>query len=346
MSEEGKAGGSGRALGLLTVVLTLAGWTSIPLFLRWFTKDIDAWTANGWRYGISALIWLPPLLLGWYRKNLPAGLWRAALVPCLWNIPAQALFALAPYYIEPGLMTFSLRFQIVFLAVGAAMLFPAERRVIRSPGFIAGILLVLGGTMATILLEPEGLGKGSLLGVTIAIGAGLLYACYALAVRKYMMGINPLTAFAAVNQITGVGLIALMLVFGHDVKSEAWDGGISALSLGSSKFGLLALSAVIGIGLGHTFYFLSIKRLGLAVSTAVVQLQPVTVSIASFFIFGERLTNLQWGTGMLAICGAGVVLWAQQRLEKSVVIVEAKVGRAPTEKGPGERPSPVGAAEK
>lgn len=316
MSTDAKAP-PGLGLGLVTVISTLLGWSSIPLFLRYFTNDIDAWTANGWRYGLSALLWLPPLLIGWRRATLPAGLWKAALIPSLWNVPAQVMFGLAPYYVEPGLMTFALRFHIVFLALGAILMFPAERRVIRSPGFLIGIGLVLAGTLGTISLKEGGLGDGSATGVAICIAAGGLYACYALAVRKYMMGINPLTAFAAVNQLTGLGLVGVMLVMARSRATGQWDGGASVLGLSAGMIGLLALSAAIGIGLGHTFYFLSIKRLGLAVSSAVVQLQPVVTSIASYFIFDEVLSALQWSTGGVALLGAGIVLWTQHRATRA-----------------------------
>jgi drug/metabolite transporter (DMT)-like permease len=76
------------------------------------------------------------------------------------------------------------------------------------------------------------------------------------------------------------------------------------------------LSAVIGIGLGHTFYFFSIARLGLVISAGVVQLQPITVSIASYFLFGEKLTGWQWTTGLIAVSGAVGMLVMQQRLSR------------------------------
>ncbi len=47
------------ATGAMTVTLTLIGWSSVPLFLRYFADSIDAWTSNGWRYGVSALLWAP-----------------------------------------------------------------------------------------------------------------------------------------------------------------------------------------------------------------------------------------------------------------------------------------------
>ncbi|NUQ67225.1 MAG: DMT family transporter [Phycisphaerales bacterium] len=309
--------------GIAMITLTLAGWTSIPLFLRHFASSIDAWTANGWRYGISALIWLPVLFIASRSGTTPKGLWKAALVPSLFNIAAQICFALAPYLVEPGLMTFSMRLQIVFLTGGAALFFAAERKVIRSPGFIVGMSLVILGTIGTLWLRPGGLGGGTALGVTLSIAAGLLYAGYALAVRHYMYGMRPIVAFAAVSQYTAGAILALMFLLGT-------RGGMTALDLSGLQFFLLFLSAVIGIGLGHTLYFASIARLGLAVSAGVVQLQPITVSIVSFFIFGERLTLGQWSCGVAAIVGAGVMLYAQHRA--------AKRSRSRTPTAPEETP--------
>ena len=76
------------ALGVLTVVLTLTGWSSIPLFLRYFADSIDLWTSNGWRYGFSALVWAPVLIIAALRIGLPKGLWRKSS----WNqLTANAL---------------------------------------------------------------------------------------------------------------------------------------------------------------------------------------------------------------------------------------------------------------
>src|SRR4051812_2711017 len=82
---------TGRTLGIVLILLTLLGWSSIPLFLRHFTQPphrIDAWTANGWRYAFSALLWAPVLITAALRRTTPRGLWRAALVPGLFNAVA------------------------------------------------------------------------------------------------------------------------------------------------------------------------------------------------------------------------------------------------------------------
>ncbi len=300
--------------GAVMILLTLAGWTSIPIFLRWFKDDIDGWTANGWRYGFSAFMWLPVLLWGAYRGSLPKGLWRAALVPSFFNILAQICFGLAPYFISPGLMTFSLRFQIIFLTLGTVRLFPSERRVVKSAGYIVGVTMVLAGTLSVLMLKDGGLfeargGDRPVIGVSLAVGAGFLYAAYALAVRKYMTGIPAFTAFSAVSQYTGVALLTCMFIWGE-------RAGMVLLDLGGTKIFFVLLSAIIGIGIGHTLYYACINRLGLAVSSGVVQLQPITVSIVSFFVFGERLSPAQWAVGILAIAGAGLILYTQHRLSR------------------------------
>ena len=89
-----------------------------------------------------------------------------------------------------------------------------------------------------------------------------------------------------------------------------------ALDLAGGQFLLLLLSAVIGIALGHVFYYISIARLGVAVSSGVIQLQPFLVAMASFAVFGERLGPLQWAFGVVAVGGAGAILVSQHRLTR------------------------------
>ncbi|GIW74101.1 MAG: hypothetical protein KatS3mg103_0623 [Phycisphaerales bacterium] len=320
---------SSQLLGGVLVVLTLLGWSSIPLFLRHFAEAIDGWTSNGWRYGFAALLWLPVLVVMGTAGRLPGGLFRLALVPAAFNVVGQVCFTWAHYLLDPGMLTFALRAHIVFVTVGAALLFASERKVITRPLFLLGMVLVVVGTSATILLAPpEGGSTASqasgvladrpelarTLGVGLSIAAGALFACYALAVRRFMVGVNSIVAFAAISQYTALAMIALMLAFGTagglTALPEGWahDGRLTTMG-----FGLLLASSVIGIALGHVAYYMSINRLGVAVASGVIQLQPFVVSVASLVLFGERLTTGQWIAGAVAVCGAGAMLWSQHR---------------------------------
>ncbi len=295
--------------GFVTIALTLAGWTAAPLLIREFTTDVDSWTSNGWRYGFAALLWLPLVIWHTVRRTMPLGLWKAALVPGLINAAAQVAFTQAHYLVKPGLLTFGLRVQIVCVALGAALMFPAERLVIRRPLFLVGLAMVLGGTLSTAALQPGITEDASATGVALSMLAGAGYAGYALSVRKFMHGVNPMTAFAVISQITAVCMVALMLPFGE-------NQGLTALDMTPPRFALFLLSAVIGIAAGHVLYYFSIARLGVAVSTGVVQCQPFTVAAASYFIFNEVLRPIQWLTGSFAVAGAILMLLVQHATMK------------------------------
>jgi drug/metabolite transporter (DMT)-like permease len=350
----------GTLMGVTTVVLTLIGWASVPLFLRHFADSIDLWTSNGWRYGFSALVWLP-VIVGWSALRPRAGkgmrrIWIAAIVPSIVNAAGQVCFTAAHYYIEPGLLTFGLRTQLVFVAIGAWMLFPAERAIIRRSGYLIGACLLIIGMTGVILLEEpdeevpsaefrvpssqkevssgefEVLSRSDdtsshhselrtgnselrtrsskLLGVSLALLSGMLFAAYGLAVRKYMHGVNSVLAFATICQYTAAAMVILMFMFGDN-----W--GSDPLSFSGMEMVKLLGSALIGIAIGHVFYYFSIARLGVAVTAGVLQLQPFLVAIGSFALFNEILSGPQWVGGIIAVGGAMLMLSVQWRASKT-----------------------------
>jgi drug/metabolite transporter (DMT)-like permease len=251
-------------------------------------------------------------------------LWKAAMVPSLVNSAGQVCFTWAHYKIDPGLLTFGLRSQILFAALGAFLLFPAERRIIRTRGYLIGMVVVLTGTAGAVLLGDDPVDFRHAAGVTLAITSGLLFAMYGLAVRKYMRGFNSVLAFAAISQYTAIAMVALMLMLGD-------RGGLTALDLTTEQFFWLLVSAVIGIALGHVFYYMSIARLGVAVSAGVLQLQPFGVAVGSYMLFSEVLTVGQWVSGCVAVCGAilmlGVQRWiTKKRVDTGLAMAEGKAG--------------------
>lgn len=325
-------------MGVITVALTLIGWASVPLFLRHFAESIDFWTSNGWRYGFSALVWLP-VLIGWAtlsERGLPGKLFQAAIVPSIVNAAGQVCFTAAHYYIEPGLLTFGLRTQLVFVAVGAWMLFPAERAIIRRPGYLFGAGLLIVGMTGVILLDPsraEHIGGGlragahaKTIGVSLALCSGMLFAAYGLSVRKYMHGVNSVLAFATICQYTAAAMVILMFMFGRN-----W--GTDPLNFTGTEMLKLLGSALIGIAIGHVFYYFSIARLGVAITAGVLQLQPFLVAIGSYALFREVLSGAQWFGGMIAVSGAMLMLSVQWRaskvkpeIERPLVIAEGESG--------------------
>lgn len=320
---------------MVTIVMTLLGWSAVPLIITHFAQTLDVWTSNGWRYGLSALLWAPVLILGWRRGTLPAGLWRAAIWPAAFNTLGQIAFAWSFYKTDPTTATFGLRMQIVFVSIGAYLLFPSERALLRRPLTWLAIALVLGGVTGTIVLSPGARSveqvASNTFGVLLAVVSGLLFAGYALAVRRCMHGVPSVTAFAAISQYTAAAIVGLMLIVGHDSATGHWDGGLSAWRLPTDQFLLLLFSAIIGIALGHVFYYIAIARLGVAVSSGVVQLQPVLVAIGAYFVLNKQVTAGQMGAGTVAVCGAVLLLGVQWSLGRRnrAAAAEAKLDPPP-----------------
>ncbi len=308
---------SGFTAGFVTITLTLLGWSCVPLFLRYFADEIDAWTSNGWRYGAAALIWLPVAILATRSGRAPRSIWKSALIPSAFNATAQVCFTWAHYLIDPGLLTFGLRVQIICVAIGAYLLFPGERRVIKSFAYLAGFALVIAGVLGTALLGDTKFTGDHALGFALASAAGALFAGYALGVKRCLTGTNPVIAFSVISQYTGVSMIALMLALGASAGADA----ITALTV--AQFWLLILSAIIGIALGHVFYYIAIENLGVAISSGVIQLQPFIVAVGSYYFFDEVLTTPQWISGAVAVAGALLMLTAQRRLNQQRPIPEA-----------------------
>ncbi len=292
------------------LLATLGCWCAVPIMVRHLAGYVDHWTNNGWRYGAAALVWLPGVVFAAGRGRLPRSIWRAALVPAAANTAAQVAFTSAHSHIDPGLLTFGLRMQLLAVAVGAYLLFPNERAMIRSPRYLAGLALLVTGIGGVLLQGGFPLAGSSGLGVALAVGAGFGYGAYALAVRRFMHPYPPVLAFGVISLYTASALVAMMLAFGR-------DGGADVLHLGGRELACMAVSSMLGIAIGHVLYYASIDRLGVAATTGVLQLQPFVVGGISAVVFGEAMTRLQWGSGAVAVLGAGLVLSAQKRAELS-----------------------------
>ncbi len=313
--------------GVTVLLATLACWCSVPLFLRHLSGYVDHWSNNGWRYGASALFWLPAVAWALARGTLPRGIWRAALVPAAANAAAQVCFTAAHGYVSPGVLTFAMRLQLVAVAAGAYLLFPAERPTIRSPRYLSGIGLLLAG-IGGVLLAGDDLFRGATAnGVLLAIGAGFGYGAYALAVRRFMARFHPVQAFGVIALYTAAALVACMVAFGKDC-------GACVLDLAPRELWYMGISAFVGIALGHVLYYTAIDRLGVAATTGVLQLQPFVVSAGSAVLLGEALGGGQWIAGLVAVAGAALVLSAQKRTDRSVRAAQGAPTQARTPGAP------------
>ncbi len=79
--------------------------------------------------------------------------------------------------------------------------------------------------------------------------------------------------------------------------------------IGARPVALLALSGILGIAVGDTFFFLSLMELGPRRASLMGALNPVAIALAAAAFLGERPSPAAWAGIVAASIGVGWVLW-------------------------------------
>ena len=75
----------------------------------------------------------------------------------------------------------------------------------------------------------------------------------------------------------------------------------------------LALSGVIGLSIGDSAFFGSLKRLGAQISTATQCLTPPLAAFIALVLLGEHLTMLEWAGMTMTLVAVGAVIVCNKR---------------------------------
>lgn len=289
-------------------------WAAVPVFLRYLTGSIDAWTANGVRYPLGAIVYLPIFVVAWRSGELNRALLRRCLVPSFFALGGQILWGLSPYYLPAGTIGFLLRFSLVFTLAGAVVLFPDERRLLRQVSFYTGLILSIVGFVLLSVSKIQTDAEVTLTGILIALACSLFYGCYGVSVRYSLLGVNPLISSGVVAAIVSIGTLIIMFALG--------DYGALWRASGTDWLVILA-SSVVGITLGHYFLYSAVPLLGAAVSSGAQTLTPFATIVLAMWFLGEALNALEWFAGLLMVAGAAILILAHYRVTTSAAAARA-----------------------
>jgi drug/metabolite transporter (DMT)-like permease len=295
--------------GIALCLLSAVGFGAMAIFAKEaFASGVTLLTVLALRFLLAALVFwvvviargtpLPP------RRVLLTGLALGA-----GGYAAQAgLYFGALTRIDASLTSLLLYLYPVLVFVGAVVL----RREHVTARRVGALGLASAGTALVLLGGSLGAVDG--LGLTMAIGAAVVYAVYILVADRAVGRVDPLMLAALVMTGASASMLGAGVVGGglHLGFAAAGWGWIAALSLGST---VLAVTA----------FFVGLREVGPATASIVSTVEPaVTVGLATI-IFGEAL-----GAGQIA--GGVLVLGA-------VVVLQLRAGTVA-----GDEPAPLPAA--
>ena len=299
-------------MGILALLGGVLCWGITPILLRRLTPFLDAWTANGIRYPLSAALYWPLLVICLSNGRLRWGLVWRCLVPALLAMSGQVFWSLAHYELLASEIGFLVRLSMVWSIVGSMVMFQDERKLLARSGFYLGIVLIVGGFLvmswqdsaaSTDTLLPAG---DRWLGVLWILLCGVSFGLYMVSVRACIADIDPVLAFGIVAQIVSIGLVLGMLIAGDMTPVP---------QLGAFAWSLIVSSSLLGIALGHILMYTAVQRLGTAISSSCQTLMPfVTATVASLTL-DEQLVATQWLGGVVIVLGAMVLLSLKSVIE-------------------------------
>ncbi len=282
-------------------------WAAVPVLLRYLTGTLDAWTANGFRYPLSSVLYWPILIIARRSGNLDRQTLLRCIVPSFFALGGQVFWALAPYYLPAGAISFFIRFSLVFAFAGAMILFPDERKLLGRPTFYFGLALLLGGFILMSVSKVQFDADVTPKGIVIILLCGGFFGFYGVSVRYFLRGIHPLVGFGVVSHYVSIGTLIAMFARG-DYRQ--------LLSVSTPDWGLLIGSSVLGIALGHYFLYSAVSRLGAAITAGAQTLTPFPTMLLAGWFLHETMTGLDWIAGLTMVLGAAVLFAAQNQIAR------------------------------
>jgi drug/metabolite transporter, DME family len=153
--------------------------------------------------------------------------------------------------------------------------------------------LLMGTTGAALLTAgPHGFSRfppGFLTGVALALGAGLSYAVYAVAVKSVVRRAPPLTIAALTFSVAALSLLPVLLLGWPAADARGWA--------------LLVYLGVVPTAVAYILYVIGLRTTRATVSGVLTLVEPLTATLLGVLFFGDRL-------GLGGAVGAALLLAA------------------------------------
>jgi drug/metabolite transporter (DMT)-like permease len=284
--------------GYAALLATIFIWSTPSLFQFYLNRYYDPFAQNFYRYSVAFLAILPLVVLR-FRRGGPQ-LDRRALgicfLPALPNVVHQVAQVASLYYMGPGVYAVFIRSSVIITALLALLFFAEERWIVRQWQFQIGTLLGLLGAVGVFWFQPRWTaGRVSLGGLAVAFTASVCWALYGVLAKRPSAELGSIRSFGVISFFTSLMLFPLTWAFGNLATPLAVRAHVNWILIGS---------AVLCITLAHVLYYVAIRELGVALSQTLQLLSPLGAILLSAWLFGERLTMMQFLCAAILLLGA------------------------------------------
>lgn len=160
---------------------------------------------------------------------------------------------------------------------------------------LIGVILLFTN-QGSVQVEP--------IGILLALGAGLSFACYTISNKYVVEKLPALTAVAVVFTLSGLMLSPLLLIF--DIS---WvfttDGLIVGLYMG-----------IIATGLSYFMFAKGLSKVDSSTAVTLSLAEPLTATMLGVFLLGETMSFLSWTGLILLLLGIGVLIFSSAQRSK------------------------------
>ena len=284
-------------------------WAVSPILIRYVREWFSVSFQNFYRFGISiAILWIFTLL------NSPKGGIKAALKQVRYPLPKLLCIAVCNfahqfflikgvYTLLPGLVTIVEESTIIFTVALAFAFLPEERSFIKSPRFIAGIVLAVAGVIVTAVPDLSGTQSasysGAAFGIVFILVSSFAWAVFSLLIRLWLPEMPSSITSSLVFTLVVPFFLISMLAGGSDILPA---------SVPAAGWFILSVSGVLGIGIAYPCYYTALKGLGVTLTSSLGLLIPIMTAAISFFVFDEVLGPVQTAGAAMLLGGCFIVV--------------------------------------
>lgn len=149
--------------------------------------------------------------------------------------------------------------------------------------------LMLFGNKESVYVDP--------IGILMALGAGLSFACYTLISRNLVNNYSSLLVVAIVFTLSAICLSPFLLIYDMSWVMSFQGVGVS-LQLG-----------IIATGIAYILFAKGLTNVSSSNAVTLTLAEPLTAALLGVFILGEYLNLISWLGIFLLMLGIGILIW-------------------------------------